>query len=229
MVIELELAGRKFRVNRDPWSAATHFAGFLAAIVGLIILITKSAGDGPRLASTLIYGISLALLFLASASYHFFDLGAEGNKWLRKLDHSAIYLLIAGTYVPSLIHLLGGTWRVVMLAIVGSIALLGVCFKLFIFNTKNKAGTILYVVMGWLVVVPAYQMWPVISAESFAWLVSGGVAYTVGALVYARKWPDPWPNHFGFHEVWHLFVLLGATLHYFFVLSLMEVRYPPFA
>lgn len=228
MAYELKLAGKTIGINRDPWSAATHFAGFFAALIGLVFLVMRSVDDAPRLASMLIYGISLALLFLASASYHFFDLGLSGNKWLRKLDHSAIFLLIAGTYVPSLFHLLGGAWRVVMLAVVGTIALLGILFKLLLFDTGKKAGTLMYVLMGWIILIPGHRMWPVISAESLAWLVGGGVAYTVGAIVYAKRWPDPWPERFGFHEVWHLFVLLGATLHYFFVLSLMDVAYPPF-
>ena len=228
MTSTLTIAGKKIGINKEPWSAATHFAGFWLALGGLVYLLVSSSGDVPRQVCMSIYGGSLALLMLASASYHYFDLGDRGNDWLRKLDHSAIYLLIAGTYVPSLMFLLDGAWRVVMLSVVGGIALLGVLFKLLLFNAKNKAGTILYVLMGWIVLIPAHRMWPLISQESLGWLVGGGLAYTLGAVVYARKWPDPWPDRFGFHEVWHLFVLLGAALHYLFVASLLKTSYPPF-
>ena len=221
---------KKFELNKDPWSTYTHFAGFLGAIVGLVAMLMMTWGNAVTMTSTTIYGVSLALLFLASSSYHFFDLGDEGNAWLRRMDHAAIFLLIGGTYVPLFMHLLDGAWRVTMLSVVGALVLGGVLFKLALFDgaRKSKAGTIMYVALGWLVVVPAYKMYPAISSESLAWLVSGGLAYTVGAVIYARKWPDPWPDTFGFHEVWHLFVLLGAGLHYGFVYSLLDVPVPPF-
>ncbi len=227
-----EMTTRKtFALNKDPWSTYTHFAGFVAAIVGLVALLVATWGDAATMTSSTIYGVSLALLFLASSAYHFFDLGESGNAWLRRLDHAAIFLLIGGTYVPSFMHLLDGAWRVTMLSVVGGLALLGVLFKLALFDgaQKSKAGTLMYVLLGWIVVIPAYKMYPVIPSSSLAWLVAGGLAYTVGAVVYARKWPDPWPETFGFHEVWHLFVLLGAGLHYGFVFSLLDVPVPPFA
>ncbi len=218
----------KIRFNRDPVSWMTHFAGALVGAFGLAALIYYARHDVPRLVSMAIYGMSLVALFSASTAYHFFDLGPRGNKWLRRVDHAAIYLLIAGTYVPALTLLLSGTMRVAMLAIVLGIAMLGVLFKLVLFNAAGKAGTILYVILGWVIVIPGYYMLPRMSAESVTWLVSGGIAYTVGALIYATKRPDPWPGVFGFHEVWHLFVLLGATLHYLFTFSLLDVAYAPF-
>ena len=219
-----------FAINKDPWSTYTHFAGFVAAVVGLVVLMSVSWEDTARLTSATIYGVSLSLLFLASSAYHFFDLGDEGNAWLRRIDHAAIFLLIGGTYVPSFMHLLDGAWRITMLGVVGSLALLGVVFKLALFDgsKKSRAGTIMYVLLGWIVVIPAYKMYPLIPASSLAWLVGGGLAYSLGAIVYAKRWPDPLPDVFGFHEVWHLFVLLGAGLHYGFVLSLMDLPVPPF-
>lgn len=215
-------------LNKDPWSAYTHFAGFLAAVAGLVVLIVQSSHDAVELMAMSIYGGSLALLFLASASYHFFDLGERGNQWLRRIDHAAIFLLIAGTYVPSLMHLLGGAWRVTMLAVVVGLALLGVLFKLVFYKAVKRASVVMYLALGWVIVIPGYRMLPQLDAASLAWLVGGGLAYSIGAIVYARKWPDPWPETFGFHEVWHLFVLAGAAMHYVYTYTLIGAPYPSF-
>jgi hemolysin III len=212
---------------KDPWSAITHFVGFLGALVGLIILQLKASGDGPVMVCMGIYGVCVALLFLASSTYHFFDLGERGNKTLRRLDHAAIYLMIAGSYVPIILYLLEGPWRMGMFIGVGAIAFLGVMFKLLMFNGTGKAGVILYVVMGWMIMIPAHKIFPQLTWDVAIWLMGGGMLYTVGALVYARKWPNPSPE-FGFHEVWHLFVLAGAASHFVFALELMKRAYPPF-
>ena len=230
MATLLNIGSRTIGVNKEPWSALTHFLGFLAAIAGAIVLAVHTAHDLPQLIAMSIYGVSLMALFLASSVYHFLDLGEQGNEFLRRLDHAAIFMLIGGSYVPSMVYLLDGAWRVVMLCVVGGIALMGVLFKMVFYDAHedSKAGTILYVAMGWLVVIPAYKIWPIISATSLAWLVAGGLAYTFGAIIYAKRWPDPWPDTFGHHEVWHLFVLAGATLHYFFAVSLLGTQYTPF-
>lgn len=214
---------------RDPWSALTHLAGVLAAAVGLFFLVFAAGGDGVRLVGALSFGVSLVVLFAASTAYHYFDLGPDANGKLRRLDHAAIYLLIAGTYVPSLIHLLTGAWRISMLVLIATLAVAGVLFKIVWFNASSKAGTLLYVAMGWVIVIAGKQVWPVITAQQAALLFGGGITYTVGAIVYAFKWPDPWPGHFGSHEVWHLFVLGGAAFHYFYVLDLIRTPYAPFA
>jgi hemolysin III len=211
---------------KDPWSTITHFAGFIAALVGLVFLLFKTAGDPALMVCMAIYGSCTALLFLASASYHFFDLGERGNKTLRRIDHSAIFLMIAGSYVPSILYLLDGAWRVAMFSLVGGLALIGILFKMLMFNGTGKAGVVLYVLMGWVIVIPAHKMFPQLSWSVLGWLIGGGVVYTMGALVYARKWPNP-TTSFGFHEVWHLFVLGGATLHYIFTIKLLELPYPP--
>jgi len=214
-------------LNKDPWSAATHFAGFLAAIVGLVFLVVLSVG-APKVTAMAIYGSSLVALFFASTLYHFLDLGHRGNRWLRRLDHSAIFLLIAGSYVPPMIHLLDGAMRVSMLAIIGVIALLGVAVKLLWIDSPAWLGLTLYLALGWIVVVPIWWMLPQMAASSLALLVAGGITYTLGAVVYAKKWPDPWPRSFGYHEVWHLFVLGGAALHFFFMVTLLDAPVPSF-
>jgi hemolysin III len=215
------------RYMKDRWSAITHFAGFIGALIGSVILQVKASGDVPLMVCMGIYGACVSMLFLASSSYHFFDLGDKKNQTLRRLDHAAIYVMIAGSYVPIIMHLLDGAWRIGMFLVVGTLAVLGVLFKLLMFNGTGKAGVILYVLMGWVVVIPAHRMFPQLSWDVLIWLIGGGVTYTVGALVYARKWPNPTPA-FGFHEVWHLFVLGGAAAHFVFTMLLMDKPYPPF-
>ena len=216
------------RLNKDPWSAATHFAGFLAAIVGVVFLVLPSLHSAPKVAAMLVYGGTLITLFLASTVYHFFDLGHRGNRWLKRLDHSAIFGLIAGSYMPPVVHLLDGTLRVVMLAVIAGIALLGVAVKLLWIDSPSWLGLTLYLALGWIVLVPIWWMLPAMAPGAFTLLAAGGVAYTLGAVVYARRWPDPWPNKFGHHEVWHLFVLGGAVLHYFFITTLVTAAVPAF-
>ncbi|MCO4773173.1 MAG: hemolysin III family protein [Deltaproteobacteria bacterium] len=215
-------------LNKEPWSAATHFVGFVAAVVGLVFLVVSSAHSAPKVTSMALYGGSLVALFGASTLYHFFDLGHRGNRWLKRLDHSAIFLLIAGSYMPPIIHLLDGPMRITMLAVVGAIALVGVAVKLLWIDAPTWLGLSLYLALGWVVLVPIWWMLPRIAAGSLALLVTGGVVYTAGAVVYAKRWPDPWPDLFGHHEVWHLFVLGGAALHFGFVFSLLGAPVPAF-
>jgi predicted membrane channel-forming protein YqfA (hemolysin III family) len=158
----------RLRIFKDPVSAATHFAGFLLALGATATLVALAGPERPRVAAMAIYGATLVTLFGASSLYHFLDLGERGNRWLRRLDHAAIFLLIAGTYVPPLSLLLDG-----------------------------------------------------------AWLIGGGAAYTLGAAVYARGWPDPWPGRIGHHEIWHCFVLAGAGAHFAFVCTLLDAPPPP--
>jgi hemolysin III len=215
-------------ILKDPVSASTHFAGFVAAIVGLVFLVVLSAHDGAKVVSMAVYGGGLVALFGASSVYHFFDLGVGGNRWLRRLDHSAIFLLIAGSYMPPFFHFLDGAWRIAMISVVGGIAVAGALLKLLWIDSPSWLGLSLYLFLGWVVVVPGYIILPQLSGTELSLLVFGGLAYTVGAVVYASKRPDPWPNVFGHHEVWHLFVLAGALGHFLFAWDLLDRPIPAF-
>ncbi len=216
------------KYGKEPWSAATHFGGFVLAVVGLVFLVVQSAHSASKVTAMALYGGSLVALFGASSIYHFFDLGERGNKWLRRLDHSAIFLLIAGSYMPPLFHLLHGSARVTMIAVVGGIAILGVAVKLVWIDAPTWVGLTLYLALGWIALVPIWWMLPHLAPLGLGLLLGGGVVYTLGAVVYAKKWPDPWPTTFGHHEVWHLFVLAGAGLHFAFVYSLLHAPVPTF-
>jgi len=211
----------RLRIFKDFWSATTHFLGFIAAIVGLVLLLVLCEPGAARVTSAAIYGGALVALFGASSAYHFFDLGERGNRWLQRIDHIGIYLLIAGTYVPALVLMLDGAWRMTTLSVVAVMATAGVLMKLLWMDCPEWLSTGLYLVFGWFGIIPFVKFFPELSFWSAAWFLAGGAAYTVGAAVFARQWPDPWPERFGHHEVWHLLVLGGAVSHYLFVMNLV--------
>lgn len=217
-----------FRVFKDPWSFATHFAGMVAACAGAALLLAVTYGDRVRTLAMAVYGAAVIGVFAASSIYHFFDVGERGNAWLRRLDHAAIFGMIAGSYIPPLVCLLAGRWRVGMLAAVLTIALLGTAFKVAWIDCPRWLGTSIYLAMGWIVVIPAPIIFPQLDGLQVALLAGGGLAYSLGSVVYVKQRPDPWPGHFGHHEVWHLFVLVGATLHYGFTLTLLDHPIAPF-
>ena len=200
----------------------------MAAVVGLVPLLRLCEGDPVKTVGMALFGGTAALLFLSSGIYHFLDLGEGGNRWLRRLDHGAIFLLIAGTYISPLIHTLDGAWRISMIAVVGGLALAGMVFKLAWLGCPRWLSAGLYLALGWVVVVPGHLILPRLPTAGLVWVSLGGLAYTVGAMIYARKKPDPLPGRFGFHEVWHLFVLAGAASHYAFMWTLVGRPYPPF-
>ncbi len=216
------------RVFKDPVSSSTHFAGFWLALAATALLVSRAAGDAPRTTGMAIYGASLVSLFLASSFYHFLDLGPRGNRWLRRLDHSAIFFLIAGTAVPTLFLVQDGSGRLIALGLVLGLAAAGALLKVFWIDCPDWLGMCMYLGLSAVVVVSGRLIVPQLSAGALAWLVGGGLAYLLGAVIYARQWPDPWPGRFGHHEIWHLFVLMGAGAHYFFTYSLVGRSFPPF-
>lgn len=218
----------RLRVFKDPVSSTTHFVGFWLALGAAVLLVGRAAGDLPRTAGMAIYGASLAGLFLASSFYHFLDLGPRGNRWLRRLDHSAIFFLIAGTAVPMLLLVLEGSGRLAALALVLGLAVAGALLKVLWIDCPGWLGMSLYLGLSAVVLIPGRLILPQLSGGALAWLVGGGLAYLLGALIYAREWPDPWPGRFGHHEIWHLFVLAGAGSHYAFTWSLVGRSFPPF-
>jgi hemolysin III len=217
----------RVEIFKDPASAWTHFVGFLAAVVAAAVLVHRASHDPAKEAGMAIYGGALVTLFLASSLYHFFDVGERGNRWLRRLDHAAIFLLIGGTAVPLLLHLLDGTTRVALLTLIAVFAVGGTLLKLFWIDSPAWLGMTLYFGMSFAALLPAHRMLPQLSGTELALLISGGAAYTLGAVVYARQWPDPWPGRFGHHDVWHLFVLAGAGAHYAFTFMLLGFACPP--
>ncbi len=224
--LTVTLCQRLDRRLKDPVAAGTHFVGLLAAVAGLFVLLEGCEADTLKTWGLGIYGSSLVGLFLASTIYHALDLGDRGNQLLRKLDHAGIFLLIAGCYVPAIVHFLDGSWRVGMLWAVGSVALAGILFKLLWIDCPRWLSAGLYVAMGWMLLIPGDRFFDAMPDAMFTWLLAGAVLYLVGAVVYVLKRPDPWPGVFGFHEIWHIFVLAAAAVHYVFFYDLIGLPIP---
>jgi len=205
-------------IFKDPISGLTHLGSALVAVVGTAVLVWLSPPGLARLAMA-IYGLSLVLLFSASATYHLVLTTPRREEWLRKFDHVAIFLLIAGTYTPVCLVVLTGGWRWGLLIPVWVIAALGSLFKLAWVRSPRWLTAIAYVVMGWLGVIGTAQLLSALPPLALGWLLLGGLLYTGGAVIYATKKPDLFPGVFGFHEIWHLFVSAGGAAHYVFVVA----------
>ncbi|OJX37936.1 MAG: hypothetical protein BGO78_07785 [Chloroflexi bacterium 44-23] len=202
---------------REPFNAISHFIAAVAALAGTIWLLSRQIATMRLTLAILIYGISLVSLFLASAIYH----GVNGNLRqlviLRKLDHSVIYLLIAGSYTPICIYFFNGFWQWGLLAIVWTMALTGIIVKMFVMNAPRWITAGAYLVMGWISILAIAEIKRSMPPEAIRWLIAGGLFYTIGAIVYISKKLDFFPGKFGFHEIWHLFVIMGALSHYILI------------
>jgi hemolysin III len=210
-----------FKKIREPVNGLTHLGGAIAAVFGMIALIVISRVQPVKIVSVLVYSFSLIAMFCASAIYHMANVKPFFLQTLRKIDHSAIFLLIAGTYTPFCLLAFTGFWHWGLFALIWVIAVIGVFVSIFYIKSPRWLHTGIYVVMGWLCVMAAPQMTAVLPVASMVWLFLGGVIYTLGAVVYATKILDFVPGKFGFHEIWHIFVLLGALAHFLAVITLL--------
>jgi hemolysin III len=202
---------------REPVNGLMHLGAAIAAAFGLVVLLVIGRDSLAKQASLLVYGAALILMFSASAAYHLIRTKPPATQVLRKLDHSAIYLLIAGTYTPICIHYFTGFWRWGVLAIIWFMAIAGIAVKMFVIRAPRWASAAVYLVMGWLCLMGTRVMLATMPMSSLAWLLLGGILFSVGALVYVTKRPDFYPGVFGFHEVWHIFVILGCLCHFIVV------------
>ena len=204
---------------KDPVSGLSHLAGFALALVGLGWLLVRgsAAGEAGGVAT---YGATLLALYAASSAYHLIAAGERTTRVLRALDHLAIFLLIAGTCTPVFCRAFEGTARTAMLAAVWGSAAIGVALRVWWRNAPRALYTALYVAMGWMVLFRWQEVERGIPGAALALVVLGGLTYTAGAVVYALRRPDPFPRVFGFHEIWHLFVLGGSALHFAAVAAL---------
>ncbi len=206
-----------FKQMREPVSGLTHYFAAIVALVGLVVFLIRSRDDVHKQHSLLVYGTSLVLMLMASASYHLIKGKRKRIRFLRKIDHSAIYILIAGTYTPLCFNQFTGFWRWGILAIVWTVALAGSVTKIFIINAPRWLSAGAYLAMGWLVLPAAKEIVHVLPVGALVWLLAGGILFTLGAVVYMTKIMDFAPGVFGFHEVWHIFVILGCLCHYIMI------------
>ena len=209
------------RKVRDPVSGFTHLGGAILSIIGTVVLIIYGVKEGTPLHITAfsIFGASLILLYTASSLYHLLPVPKNIIKVLRKIDHMMIYILIAGTYTPLCLVILRGKLGIGMLIAIWSLALVGIVLKLLWFNAPRWLYTGFYLLMGWLVVVIIFPMIKIVPSSGMWLMFAGGIAYTLGAIIYGAKWPRKDAKVFGFHEIFHIFIMIGSLFHYFFVLN----------
>lgn len=203
---------------KDPGSAITHFIGMLMAVFAGIPLIIKAASEfrAIPLLSAIIYISSMILLYFASTVYHTFDISEKINRRLKKFDHMMISVLIAGSYTPICLLVLEKPLGYFLLAIVWSFAVVGILIKAFWINCPKWFSSVLYIGMGWTCVLAFTQILNALSPAAFAWLLAGGIIYTIGGIIYALKLPifNNRHKHFGSHEIFHLFVMGGSACHF---------------
>jgi hemolysin III len=204
------------KLLREPVSGLTHLVFAVVAVIGATVLITLAAVYRKwwHLGAFIVYGLSLVLLYLASSLYHLLPVSDRARRVLRQLDHVAIFLLIAGTYTPLCLVPLRGPWGWSLFAAVWTLALAGMFQAIFAVDAPRWLVASLYLGLGWLVVVAIWPLVNLVSPEGVFWFFLGGGFYTIGAVIYALKRPDPVPGVFGFHEIFHIFVMLGSLAHF---------------
>ena len=211
----------KFFKMREPVNTWTHFITFLAAVIGLFFLIGLSWSNPSTLVTMTIYGVSVILLYGASSLYHWVFTTPKKELILRKMDHCAIYLLIAGSYTPVFYYGLDGSLKWIMLLCVWGLSVLGIVLKMFFMHIPRYVSTAFYLTLGWIALVPFMQLVHSLPTGAIILMVLGGVFYTIGAVIYATKWLDFYPGRFGFHEIFHLFIMAGTAVH--FVMMVMYI------
>jgi len=206
---------------REPGSALTHFIAMMMAVFAAVPLLLKAGlTSGMRNFSAMaVFMISMILLYAASATYHTVNLSGNRLKFFRKLDHMMIFVLIAGSYTPVCLIILGNGVGYSLLALVWSIALVGMIINLCWITCPKWVSSIIYIAMGWVCVLVFGQLLESLSTPAFLWLLGGGLLYTVGGVIYALKLPifNSKYKCFGSHEVFHLFVMAGSVCHFIFM------------
>lgn len=202
-------------MDEEIANSITHGIGTGLSIAALVILVTLASqnGDPWKVVGFSIYGASLFLLYLISTLYHGFT-NMNVKKFFRVLDHSAIFLLIAGTYTPITLTVMRGPWGWTLFGIVWGLAILGILLKTIMFGKFEKLSVVLYLLMGWIVVIAIKPLIIMLPFTSLMWLAIGGVLYTAGVIFYAWQ---RLPYH---HVIWHIFVLGGSISHFFGMLYL---------
>ena len=202
---------------REPINGLTHLAGAILSLIALIAMIVKVALDNPTvigLIAVTIFGVSMILLYATSATYHMVISSDTVINFLQRLDHSMIFVLIAGSYTPFCLIVLNGKSGWILFSIVTLIAICGIIFKLAWFNCPRTLSTSIYIVMGWLAVFVFKPLLTSLSGPGLFLLIIGGVLYTIGGIIYAIKPKCLTFKHLGFHEIFHIFILLGSLYHF---------------
>lgn len=202
---------------KEPVNTWTHLIPFMAAIIGLVFLIIICKDNISKLVTMTIYGLSMIVLYGASSVYHWVRTTPQRELLLKRLDHIAIYFLIAGSYTPVFYYGLEGAWRWAMLSAVWTLAIVGMALKIWFIHAPRYVSATFYVSLGWIALVPFLQLIKHLPIGAIILMAVGGVVYTMGAVIYATKIFDFFPKRFGFHEIFHLFIATGSILHFIMI------------
>lgn len=206
---------------REPGSAITHFIAMMLTVFAAAPLLVKSAlsDTANMLPAMTIFILSMVLLYGASATYHSLNIGGRALRIFRKIDHMMIFVLIAGSYTPVCLIVLGGRMGYTLFAVVWGIAIVGMLLKACWITCPKWFSSIIYIAMGWVCVFVFGPLWNTLPHNAFLWLLAGGIIYTIGGVIYALKLPLFNSRHtfFGSHEIFHLFVMGGSLCHFIFM------------
>lgn len=206
----------------EPISGFTHLGGAVLSALGMIWLIVLTWDAPARMISVIIYSISTILTYSASTSLHLPKVSEKARLWLARIDHASIYVMIAGTYTPLIYNVMTNDgWRWGSLWFIWGLAAVGVIYKLFMYQHNSYLSTILYVAMGWVALFLLPQILPTMPPAAMWLCVIGGVVYSAGAVIFAVGKPN-FHRYFGFHELWHVFVLGGSVLHFAAVMVVLQ-------
>ena len=205
---------------KEPFCGLSHGIGAVLSVIALIVLLDLARGRPWHTVAFAIYGVSLILLYTASALYHWLPVGPPHVYRLMRFDHTAIFLLIAGTFAPVCLLALRGPWGWGLLVAEYTLAAIGIA-SLFWPRVPHAWRVVLYLIMGWISLFAMGPLRASLSPAAFAWLIAGGIVYSMGAAIFALDRPHLWPGKFSAHDLWHVFVLGGSACHFFLMLCLV--------
>lgn len=201
-----------------PVRGFLHGSAAIVSVAGLTLLLWRSWGDTPKVLSMAVFGVSLIALYTTSALYHSVPWRERWEARMQRLDHSMIFLLVAGTYTPVAFNVLHGTWRLLTLAVVWGIAIIGIFQKILVPRLSGAVSITLQMIMGWFAIVPFLELVERLSNGAIALMVAGGLSYTVGMIFMVSRWPRLFPRIFSSHEVFHVLVVAGSVFHFLMIL-----------
>ena len=199
---------------QNPIRGFLHGAAAVAAVAGLFVLLNRAQGSGPAVTGTLIFGGALLIMYTVSALYHSIPWGDQWKTRLQRVDHSMIFLVVAGTFTPIAIAALDGAWLVVALSVIWAIALAGILLKALLPNIKTWLSLTLQMVMGWSLLVWIPSINAQLGTAAVVLIGIGGLCYSVGVIIFTTKRPRLFVRSFSYHELFHVLVITGSTLHF---------------
>lgn len=203
---------------QNPVRGFLHGVAALASVVGVALLLARAPGGVGRIIALLIFGVSLFSMYVVSSLYHSFPWGDRWKARMQRLDHAMIFFLVAGTFTPIGAIVLDGWWRIATLSMIWAIAITGIALKLWLTRVRTSLSVTLQMVMGWGALVPLFELARRLDAAAIALTVAGGACYTAGMIMFVSKRPRLFPRIFSYHEVFHVMVIAGSTLHFLMIL-----------